>query len=242
MAPIEALLTAKLKRMVVRTLKLALATFFATSVLAVIAYKFIPVYFTPLMAIRACQQIAHGERLTCHKTWTPINKISKHMVTAVVASEDAKFMKHHGFDWAGISSAAKKNLQSDKKQKVGGSTISQQTAKNVFLWQRQSWLRKGLEAYFTVLIEVFWGKERIMEVYLNVIEMGDGGIYGAQAAAEQHFGRDAATLTRGQAALIAATLPNPHRFSAKSPSAYVWKRQNAILKNMNLVGEVKLHD
>ena len=143
-------------------------------------------------------------------------------------------MEHHGFDYKAIEHAAKRNREHPEKQKLGASTISQQTAKNVVLWPGRSWVRKGFEAYFTVLIELLWPKERIMEVYLNSIEMGDG-IYGAQAVAEEHFNTDALHLTKAQCALIAATLPNPRKYSSKSPSAYMLKRQARILREMKYV-------
>ena len=151
---------------------------------------------------------------------------------AVIASEDNRFAEHNGFDLVEIKKAMKEN--ETRKRKRGASTISQQTAKNVFLWPQSSWVRKGLEVYFTFLIELFWSKKRIMEVYLNSIEMGNG-IYGAQATAKVKFGTTAAQLTRGQCALIAATLPNPIRFNSAKPSSYILKRQNQILRLMNLV-------
>ena len=151
---------------------------------------------------------------------------------AVIASEDNRFAEHNGFDFVEIKKAMKEN--ETRKRQRGASTISQQTAKNVFLWPQSSWVRKGFEVYFTFLIETFWSKERIMEVYLNSIEMGKG-IYGAQATAENKFGTTAAKLTKGQCALIAATLPNPIRFNSAKPSPYILKRQNQILRLMNLV-------
>ena len=156
------------------------------------------------------------------------------MPVAVIASEDARFLEHHGFDYKAIEHAAKRNREHPEKRKLGASTISQQTAKNVFLWPGRSWVRKGFEVYFTTLIELLWSKQRIMEVYLNSIEMGDG-IYGAQAVAEEHFGKNAKDLSRAQCALIAATLPNPRRFSSKSPSSYMLKRQGRILREMQHV-------
>ena len=146
-----------------------------------------------------------------------------------MGSEDQRFLLHHGFDFAAIQKAAKQNMRGGKK--MGASTISQQTAKNVFLWPGRSWIRKGFEMYFTALIELMWSKQRIMEVYLNSIEMGDG-IYGADAVAEYNFGTTAGNLSRAQCALIAATLPNPRVFSSKYPSAYMRKRQHQIMKNM----------
>ena len=156
------------------------------------------------------------------------------MPVAVIASEDANFLKHHGFDYKAIENAAIRNMKHPEKRKLGASTISQQTAKNVFLWPGRSWVRKGVEAYFTVLIELLWSKQRIMEVYLNSIEMGDG-IYGVQAVAEEHFNVDAKDLSYAQCALIAATLPNPRKFSSKSPSSYMKKRQSRIIHEMKYI-------
>jgi monofunctional biosynthetic peptidoglycan transglycosylase len=166
--------------------------------------------------------------------WVSIDEISPSMPLAVMGSEDANFQEHWGFDFKAIQDAAEHNKKHPEKNKHGASTISQQTAKNVFLWPGRSWIRKGLEAYFTILIEVFWSKERIMEVYLNSIEMGPG-IYGVQAVAHEHFGCDAKDLTANQCALIAATLPNPRRFSSKTPNKYMKKRQRWILDNMRYV-------
>jgi monofunctional biosynthetic peptidoglycan transglycosylase len=211
-----------------------LAAFFGSTILAVVVLRFVPVYFTPLMFIRCYQQVCDGEELKLSHHWVPLEKISPSMPLAVMGSEDAKFMKHHGFDFEAIEHAAKRNREHPEKRKLGASTISQQTAKNVFLWPGRSWVRKGLEVYFTALIELFWSKERIMEVYLNSIEMGPG-IYGADAVAHEHFNTDASKLSRSQCALIAATLPNPRKFSSKHPSSYMLKRQSAILRNMRYV-------
>lgn len=157
--------------------------------------------------------------------------ISPNMKLAVMASEDQGFPDHGGFDWKSIDRAMKHNEK--KPQKVrGASTISQQTAKNVFLWQGRSWVRKGLEVYFTKMIEWTWGKDRILEVYLNVIEMGPG-IYGAEAAAHTYFNKPAASLTRREAALIAACLPNPKKYTVKPLSPYVSKRSGWVLRQMN---------
>ena len=186
------------------------------------------------MLIRCYQQHDEGRELKLCHTWVPLRDMSPSMPTAVIASEDARFLSHHGFDFEAIEHAAKRNIQNPEKQKLGASTITQQTAKNVFLWPGRSWLRKGLEAYFTVLIELFWSKQRIMEVYLNSIEMGEG-IYGAEAVAREHFGCHAADLNSRQCALIAATLPNPRRFSSKTPSSYMLKRQRRILREMKFV-------
>lgn len=203
--------------------------FFGSTILAVLVYKWCPVYVTPLMVIRCAQQVSHGEKIRLKHHWVPLDSMSIYMPVAVMASEDQRFLTHNGFDFIEINKTIKERKSG--KRFRGGSTISQQTAKNVFLWPKQSWVRKGLEAYFTVLIELIWGKERIMEVYLNSIEMGDG-IYGAEAVAQQHFGRRAITLTRPNCALIAATLPNPLKYSSKEPSSYMLKRQTAIMAQM----------
>lgn len=207
--------------------------FFASTIFAVVVLRFIPVYFTPLMFIRCFQQVAEGESMTLHHHWVPIDEISEHLPVAVMASEDQRFLLHHGFDYDAIEKAAKRNLQGGK-HKLGASTISQQTAKNVFLWPGRSWVRKGFEVYFTALTELLWSKQRIMEVYLNSIEMGDG-IYGADAVAEYNFGKKAEDLSRSDCALIAATLPNPRKFSSKNPGRYMRKRQRQILSNMKFI-------
>lgn len=208
-----------------KILKWIVGAFFASTILAVVAYRFVPVYFTPLMFIRVAQQVANGEEIKMKHHWVPLEDMSKYMPVAVIASEDQRFMMHHGFDFDAIQQAAKRNRKGGKT--YGASTISQQTAKNVFLWPGRSWTRKGFEMYFTVLIEFLWGKERIMEVYLNSIEMGEG-IYGVDAVAEHHFNTTAEELTRADCALIAATLPNPRKMSSKDPSPYVRKRRHQI--------------
>ena len=211
-----------------------LVAFFGSTILAVVALRFIPVYFTPLMFIRCYQQIAEGKELKLAHHWVSMENISPSLPVAVIASEDANFLSHHGFDYKAIEHAVKRNMEHSEKRRLGASTISQQTAKNVFLWPGRSWMRKGLEVYFTGLIELMWSKQRIMEVYLNSIEMGDG-IYGAEAVAKEHFHTDALHLSRAQCALVAATLPNPRRFSSKSPSSYMLRRQSRILREMRHV-------
>lgn len=223
-------------RLIKKILKWIVVAFFASTILSVVALRFLPVWVTPLMVIRCFQQVSEGRSLKLSHDWEPLENISPSLPVAVMASEDARFLEHHGFDYKAIEHAAKRNREHPEKRKLGASTISQQTAKNVFLWPGRSWTRKGFEAYFTVLIEVLWPKQRIMEVYLNSIEMGEG-IYGAQAVAEEHFGKDAKDLTRSECALIAATLPNPRKFSSKSPSTYMLKRQSRILKEMKFVGK-----
>jgi monofunctional biosynthetic peptidoglycan transglycosylase len=224
----------RIGRFIKKTLKWIVVAFFASTILSVVALRFLPVYFTPLMFIRCYQQVKEGKDLKLSHHWVPLNEISPSLPVAVMASEDAKFLSHHGFDFKAIEHAAKRNKKHPEKRKLGASTISQQTAKNVFLWPGRSWVRKGFEVYFTTLIELMWSKQRIMEVYLNSIEMGDG-IYGAEAVAEEHFNTKALDLTKPQCALIAATLPNPRKFSSKHPSSYMLKRQSRILREMKYV-------
>ena len=223
-----------LVRKIIGFIKWMVVFFFVSSILAVVLYRFVPVYATPLMFIRCYEQIEKNEELKLHHHWVGLDEMSPSMPVAVIASEDQRFMQHHGFDFKEIQKAAKENLSGEKKRIRGGSTISQQTAKNVFLWQGRSWLRKGLEAYFTFLIEMMWSKQRIMEVYLNSIERGDG-IYGVDAVAHLHFGTDAAGLSRADCALVAATLPNPRRFSSQYPSPYMKKRQRQIEVQMTYI-------
>ncbi|MDD6977589.1 MAG: monofunctional biosynthetic peptidoglycan transglycosylase [Prevotella sp.] len=220
------IIISKLKTIV----KWMVVAFFGSTILAVVTLRFMPVYFTPLMFIRVGQQITSGESIKLKHHWVSIDEMAKDMPLAVMSSEDQRFLIHHGFDFDAIQQAAKENREG--KRKRGASTISQQTAKNVFLWPGRTWLRKGLETYFTFLIEALWSKQRIMEVYLNSIEMGNG-IYGAEAVAQEHFGCKASQLTRKQCALIAATLPNPRKFNSAAPSPYMKKRQRRIVKEMN---------
>lgn len=210
--------------------------FFGSTIFFVVLYRFVPVPLTPLMIIRCAQQVSRGEKIRLKHHWVPLEEMSKYLPVAVMASEDQRFLQHHGFDVVEIQNAIEER-QSGKRLR-GGSTISQQTAKNVFLWPKSSWVRKGFEAYFTVLIELCWSKERIMEVYLNSIEMGDG-IYGAEAVAQQHFSRPAKKLSPANCALVAATLPNPLKYSSKNPSRHVLNRQTAIMRQMKHIGFLK---
>ncbi len=182
--------------------------------------------------IRCAEQLKNGQELRLHHDWEPLDNISPHLPVAVMASEDQLFLKHNGFDTEAIKKAYENNKK--RKRKLGGSTITQQTAKNVFLWHGRNYIRKGLEAYFTVLIELFWSKQRIMEVYLNSIEMGNG-IYGAEAVAQHHFGKSAANLSRSECALIAATLPNPLKRDSQHPTRYLLKRQKQIERQMKFI-------
>ena len=208
--------------------------FLASTILSVVALRFIPVWFTPLMFIRCFEQMKDGRELRMTHHWISLSEMPESMPVAVIASEDANFYSHHGFDFKAIESAAKRNREHPEKHTLGASTITQQTAKNVFLWPDRSWVRKGFEAYFTALIELAWPKERIMEVYLNSIETGDG-IYGVEAISRENWGLRASQITKEQCALIAATLPNPRKFSSKNPSRYMKKRQKRILHEMKFV-------
>lgn len=196
------------------------------SVLYVIVLKYIPVWTTPLMWKRAVEYNGDSSYKP-EKQWVPLSKISPAMIKCVIASEDNRFAEHHGFDWNELEKMKKEH--EDKGKKIRGcSTISQQTAKNVFTFGTHSFFRKVFEAWHTVLIEAFWGKERIMEVYLNVVETGKG-VYGVEAASQHYFDVPASRLTLGQSALIAASLPNPlHRNPAK-PTKYMISRKNAIM-------------
>jgi monofunctional biosynthetic peptidoglycan transglycosylase len=224
-----------MKNKFVRILSKIALWFMGISVGLVLVFKFVPVFYTPLMLTRSIENKMGGKDMVCSHNWVPLDRISRNLQKAVIASEDGRFLTHHGFDFEAIQKAMENNEQGKKLK--GGSTISQQTAKNVFLWQGRSYLRKGLEAYFTVLIELIWGKERIMEVYLNSIEMGDG-VYGAQAACQYWYRKDATSLTKIQAAGIAAILPNPRKYKATNSSAYINRRKSRIVKHMGYVGKL----
>ncbi len=211
---------------------LILAIFFVGSFGLVVAYRWLPIPVTPLMLLRIEENLLDGHPIALEYAWTPRGEISRKLQSAVIAGEDWKFFEHNGFDWPAIEKALKHNQRSARVR--GASTISQQTAKNVFLWPSRSWIRKGLEVYFTVLIEALWSKERIMEVYLNVVELGDG-LYGVGEASNLYFHKKPAKLTSSEAALLAAVLPNPRRFQAAHPSPYVRFRQTMIQRRMPLV-------
>jgi monofunctional biosynthetic peptidoglycan transglycosylase len=216
----------KIFRFVLRTM----LVLFLLSIVMTIVYRFVPVPVTPLMI----QRYFEMEDGKIDKDWKSLEEISDNMPLAVVTAEDQKFEEHYGFDLEAIEKAVKYNEKHKGKKVKGASTISQQTAKNVFLWPGRSWVRKGLEVYFTFLIELFWSKERIMEVYLNVIEMGPG-VYGSEAAAQHYFNKSAAKLTKSEAASIAAILPNPIRWSASKPTPYIIKKRNWILRHMKQI-------
>jgi len=216
----------KVLLLILRWIRNLLLTLFILSLFFVLLYKYVPVYYTPLMLVRSIEKLKEDKKMHIAHHWVPLSKISPYLPQAVVASEDNLFLIHSGFDFDQIELAQQEAAKGRRLR--GASTISQQTAKNVFLFPARSWFRKGLEAYFTVLIELVWGKERIMEVYLNSIEMGDG-IFGAEAVAKVHFQTTADKLTIPQAALIAASLPNPREFNSAKPSAYLLRRQAKIM-------------
>ena len=202
-----------------------IALFLMISVVMTAVYAWLPPPVTWLMLWR----VVEGNWI--HKDWESYDNISPHLARAIIAAEDAKFCTHYGFDWEALEKAWKRN-QKGKRSIHGGSTITNQTAKNVFLWPARSYIRKGFEFYFSSLIELTWTKKRILEVYMNVVEFGPG-IYGAEAAAEAHFKKAAKDLTRREAALLAAVLPNPIRWSASKPTSYIRGRAGTIQARMN---------
>ncbi|MFP5386853.1 MAG: monofunctional biosynthetic peptidoglycan transglycosylase [Bacteriovoracia bacterium] len=208
--------------------------FFASTFLTVSLFRWVPVYSTPLVFIRTLEYALDGKWISIHKDWVSLDEISPHLQKAVIASEDPKFLSHNGFDFEAIARAIDANKK--RKIKVGASTITQQTAKNVFLYPSRTYFRKGLEAYFTILMELLWDKRRILEVYLNVVELGQG-VYGAEAASQYYWKKSASKLTQGESQLFAAILPNPRRWNPKKPTNFVLKRRNFIRRNLVLLGK-----
>ena len=207
--------------------------FIALSILTVTVYKFVSIPVTPLMFIRSNQMMKNNQAVQIQHKWVSIDKMSPFLFQAVLAAEDDMFLEHNGFDFDAMKKAYNSNKKNTKKIK-GGSTVSQQTAKNVFLWPKRSYLRKGLEAWFTILIEIIWGKERIMEEYLNVVELGNG-IFGVEAASQKYFKKSASMLTKYEAASLISVLPNPNKFSVLNPSAYTVRYRTSILNRMNYI-------
>ncbi|GAB3916589.1 monofunctional biosynthetic peptidoglycan transglycosylase [Larkinella terrae] len=218
---------------VVRLIIKLVTVLFLTSFGWVVLLKYLPVSITPLMISRKMEAASEDQDSKLYKNWTPYEDISREAALAVVASEDQAFPNHWGFDFDEIQDAIKENQR--RKRPRGASTISQQVAKNVFLWNGRSYIRKGLEVYFTFLIELIWGKERILEVYLNVAETGPL-TFGVEAASRRYYGHSARSLTRTEAARIAAVLPNPRLFSIKKPSAYTQRRTRQIARQMRYLG------
>ncbi len=213
--------------------------YFVLSILSVIIFRFVPIPFTPLMLIRCVEQKFAGQPMKLDKKWVSMDEMSPNLALAAFCSEDQDFFKHHGFNWDRIKEAWHHDEHS--KRVVGGSTISQQTAKNVFLSVNRSWVRKGFEAYFTVLIELFWSKKRIMEVYLNVVELGKG-IYGVEAASEAYFHKHAKDLSRNEAAALIAILPSPLKWQPVNPGPYVQSRIEWIISQMNAYGKLDFNN
>ncbi|MBC2689199.1 MULTISPECIES: monofunctional biosynthetic peptidoglycan transglycosylase [Pseudomonas] len=217
----------------VRRFMKALLWFAGGSIVLVLLLRFIPPPGTALMVERKIESWFDGEPIDLQRDWQSWDNISDDLKVAVMAGEDQKFPEHWGFDFGAIQAALAHNERGGSIR--GASTLSQQVAKNLFLWSGRSWLRKGLEAWFTALIEVFWPKQRILEVYLNSVEW-DAGVFGAEAAARHHFGVSARSLSRQQASLLAAVLPNPRVYSASHPSAYVARRAGWIRQQMSQLG------
>jgi len=222
--------------MVRRILKIVLKVilwFFILSIGSTIIFRWVPIPVTPLMLKRCIEQKIDGKEMKLKKDWESLDEIAPHLQLAVVCTEDQNFLLHYGFDFKALKKAM---LNNEKGKRLrGGSTISQQTAKNVFLWDGRNYLRKAFEAYFTLLIEVFWSKERIMEVYLNVVEFGDG-VYGAEAASQHYFKKSAAKLSREEAAVLACLLPNPRSYGKNLNGRYMQSRKAWTLQQMRFWG------
>jgi monofunctional biosynthetic peptidoglycan transglycosylase len=221
-------------RLIRTAFRWSFAALFWTVLVSVLWVLLLAVVDPPVTWVMAEQA---NEQSTFQRKWRDLDEIAREMPLAVMAAEDQKFMDHFGFDMEAIRKALDFNARKKGRKVKGASTISQQTAKNVFCWPGRTYLRKGLEAWFTVLIEVLWTKERIIEVYLNVAETGKG-CFGVEAAAQRCFGKPAARLSRSQAALIAAVLPSPRRFDCARPSGYVARRQSWIVGQMNNLGDL----
>jgi monofunctional biosynthetic peptidoglycan transglycosylase len=220
-------------RSLVSLLIKALLWFAAGSVLLVLIFRFVPPPGTALMVERKIESWVDGKPIDLQRTWQPWSKISNDLKVAVIAGEDQKFAEHWGFDVEAIQAAIAHNELGGSVR--GASTLSQQVSKNLFLWSGRSYLRKGLEAWFTGLIEILWSKQRILEVYLNSVEWDDG-VFGAQAAAQHHFGVNASALSTQQASYLAAVLPNPRVWNASRPTSYVAGRASWIRQQMRQLG------
>lgn len=218
-------------------LKKSIIIFVSLSIFSTIFFRFVNPPLTPLMIIRFIEHNKKAGKRNYERKWVNLNKISPNMILAAVAAEDNKFPDHFGVDWEAIQAARQINKYS--KIKHGASTITQQTAKNLFLVPSKSYLRKGIELYFTYLLEIFWSKKRIMEVYLNIVELGDG-IYGVEAASEKYFHHQAIRLRRGEAALIASALPSPRKRNIGKPNGYMFYYQGRVLNLMDKIGKVEL--
>lgn len=204
---------------------------FVSSVYLVVIYKYVNPPITPIIAIRAFENIIEGKPIGIHKVWKNYDDVSPYMYQAIIGAEDARFRNHSGIDWRAVRAAQSYNKVNAGKKKRGASTVTMQAAKNTFLNHSRNFFRKGFEAYFTYMIEAIWGKKRILEMYVNVVEFGDG-IYGAEAGSRQFFNKSSKDLTRREAALMASVLPNPRRWSPAAPTAYINKRVNWIMGRM----------
>lgn len=223
-------------RILVRLLK-GVALAFAASIVCVVALRWIPPLTTGVMMERRVEALLAWKSYKVDYRWVGWSRISKHAGVAVIAAEDQNFPTHHGFDVGSIQQAI--DAHEKGRRLRGASTISQQVAKNLFLWTGRSYVRKGLEAYFTVLIELTWSKRRILEVYLNIVELGDG-VFGVEAASQRFYRKPAAKIGPSEAALLAAVLPNPIRFHVSRPSGYVEERRAWILQQMDQLGGTAL--
>nr|CDQ33468.1 Penicillin-binding protein 2D [Virgibacillus halodenitrificans] len=216
-----------------RFLLFVILGFVGLSVLLVLVFRVVPVFGSTVMLERKIESWVSGEPISIHQQWRPWASLSDNAKLAVIASEDQRFPMHHGFDFNQMQKALDAWFSGDSLR--GASTISQQTAKNLFLWTDRTWVRKGFEAWFTVLIELLWPKERILEVYLNIVEW-DSGVFGLEAAAQHYFGVSASQLSAAQASRLAAILPNPREWSASRPSAYIQQRSQWIRQQMRQLG------
>lgn len=209
---------------------------FQLTLFFIILYRVMPVPVTPLQLVRVYEQVRDGKPMKLSKDWTSIDYVSDKFCLAVITSEDVKFIQHYGFDFEQIKNSIERGLKRGKKLR-GASTISQQTAKNLFFTPKRSWIRKVPEVIITLSLELLWTKKRILEVYINIIEMGDG-IYGVESAAEHYFRKPASKLSSHESALIAACLPNPRRWHPNKPSAYINRKTKVIQRFMNNIGNL----
>jgi monofunctional biosynthetic peptidoglycan transglycosylase len=203
------------------------------SFMLIVLYRVVPVPITPLHLVRLVEQIGGSDEVRLNKSWRGIDYIGNNMIKATIVGEDLQFFEHYGFDFEQIYKAIESSINGGKKLR-GASTISQQTAKNLFFTPSRSWIRKGLEFYITISIELLWNKRRILEVYLNIIEMGKG-IYGAEAAANFYYNKSASELTKQEAASIVACFPNPRRWTANKPSRYIARKEAILVRYMKYV-------
>ncbi|HWQ10098.1 MAG TPA: monofunctional biosynthetic peptidoglycan transglycosylase [Holophaga sp.] len=216
-----------------RAMGLLAGAFVVSSAAVVLLLRFVPVPIASIMIQRRVESWFDPQPYTSRHDWVPLDDIAPSMGVAIIAAEDQNFPDHFGFDWKAIEKAIAHNEHSRRKR--GASTVSQQTAKNLFLWESRSWVRKGCEAYFTLLLETLWSKRRILEVYMNIVEFGDG-IFGVEAASRTYFGKPAKKLRPSEAALLAAVLPNPHKYRVPAPSPYIRGHQAWILGQMRSLG------